>query len=374
MTATTVVCPECGSPVAPGRLSCQSCGTLLASVVGSGRSPLWATTPQPSEIDEDRPLASAQAVEPEPDPSPVTTAEAAPLPKRGPRRLPRPKVPSSTPPAKGRYVKSPLPDAPPPIDQTALFGPVPNVAPPILHDWSDPPLAAAAATAPAAAAVPAATDATGRDALGAAVPVAGMYLAPSATYAAPIAPTSAPPRPASPAAAPSWPPALPAMAAGTAGGNGASAHAASDPAAPAVVAPTGGTARRLADWLVIGGSTLVLVSFVLPWATNGVIGAVGNGYTSDWGLANPGHLLLVVAAAALLILELVDGPLPGWFRSGVLPLVVGGLMAGLAFAYYARPAGGGAGVAVMLAGALVLIAGGLLASRPERNATAGPSV
>jgi hypothetical protein len=31
-------------------------------------------------------------------------------------------------------------------------------------------------------------------------------------------------------------------------------------------------------------------------------------------------------------------------------------------------------VAVMLAGALVLIAGGLLASRPERNATAGPSV
>jgi len=370
MTATTVVCPECGSPVAPGRLSCQSCGTLLASVVGSGRPPLWAAAPEPSEIDEDRPLASARAVEPEADPSPVATAEAAPPQKRGPRRLPRPKGPSSAPPAKGRYVKSPPPDAPPPIDQTALFGPVPNVAPPILHDWSDPPVAPAAAAAAATE-----SDATGRDGRGTAAPVAGMYLAPSATYAAPIAPTSAPSRASSPAAAPSWPTALPAMPAGTTGGNGASGdHAASDPASPAVVASAGGTTRRLADWLVIGGSTLVLVSFVLPWATNGVIGAVGNGYTSDWGLANPGHLLLLVAAGALLVLELVDGPVPAWFRSGVLPLVVGGLMAGLAFAYYARPAGGGAGVAVMLAGALVLIGGGLLASRPERNAAGGPSV
>jgi hypothetical protein len=125
--------------------------------------------------------------------------------------------------------------------------------------------------------------------------------------------------------------------------------------------------RQLTDWLTIGGSVLVIVSFFLPWATDGVIGSHGTGFTADWGLANPGHLLLIAVAAVVLLLHLFENPIPAWFRSGVLPLLVGGILAGLAFAYYARPAGGGAGVAVLLAGALVLIGGGLLACRPERH-------
>ena len=141
MTATSVVCPDCGSPVAPGRLSCQSCGTLLASVVGSSRREPWAATPASlPEIDEDRPLASARAPEPDHTPAPVSTTavEAPPAPKRGPRRLTRPKAPSApAAPAKARYVKSAPADPMPPIDQTALFGPVPTVAPPILQSWSE---------------------------------------------------------------------------------------------------------------------------------------------------------------------------------------------------------------------------------------------
>ncbi len=45
---------------------------------------------------------------------------------------------------------------------------------------------------------------------------------------------------------------------------------------------------------------------------------------------------------------------------------------GLAFAYYARPFGGGTGVAVELAGALVLVGGGLLGITPERHEPLGP--
>jgi pheromone shutdown protein TraB len=144
-------------------------------------------------------------------------------------------------------------------------------------------------------------------------------------------------------------------------------------AAPAAENETVGS-RRLTDWLTIGGSVLVIVSFFLPWATDGVIGSFGSGFTANWGLANPGHLVLIAAAAVVLILHAFTNTIPTWLRSGVLPLLVGGILAGLAFAYYARPAGGGAGVAVMLAGALVLIGGGMLACRPERHATGAPRV
>ena len=85
MTATSVVCPECGSPVAPGRLSCQSCGTLLASVVGSDRRRSWAATSASlPEIDEDSPLASSLAARTGARPAPVvaTTAVEADRPPR----------------------------------------------------------------------------------------------------------------------------------------------------------------------------------------------------------------------------------------------------------------------------------------------------
>ncbi len=390
MTATSVVCPECGSPVAPGRLSCQACGTLLASVVGSERRPSWAgASSDAADIDEDRPLASARSSDPLPEPDPVSeaaaptavAAEPTPATKRGPRRLSRPKVPAA--PSKARFVKGSPPDPVPPVDTEALFGPVPNVAPPILHDWADE-AAATNGALPAATngalpaatngALPAATNGAASPraagAVATATPVAGAYLAPSATYVAPpIAPrTPVVPPPATPA----WPaaPGSP-VPAPTSGGNGASTTTAAV-ATPA--ASEQATARRVADWLVIGGSVLAIVSFLLPWATDGVIGSFGTGFTADWGLANPGHLLLIAAAVALLLLHAFDNPVPDWFRSGALPLLVGGVLAGLAFAYYARPAGGGAGVAVLLAGAVVLIVGGMLASRPERHGSGTPTV
>ena len=422
MTATSVVCPECGSPVAPGRLSCQSCGTLLASVVGSSRRYANAPVVDPMlpEVDEDRPIASARRAEPEmasvPTPTPIVVDPGPPVAatppaqpaKRAPRRLPRPR-PAAT--AETSTVAAAAEDA-----QTSIFGPVPNVAPPILHGWSDPAAGSAAdtavASAPETATVPAATTArppkpprqqrppdAPRNGSAPVEPppvastngtvpsggsVAGAYLAPSATYASPVAtrPGSAVgtgrAASAAPAPAPAWPDPFRATVPGTAyagyPANGHPANGASAVAGASVADQSGATARRMSDWLVIGGSTLAIVSFVLPWATDGVLGSRGVGYTAEWGLANLGHLLLIAAAAGILILHLVETPVPGWIRSGVLPIAVGGLLAGLAFAYYAGPFGGGTGVAVLLAGAVLLLVGGIAASRPERHEVAPPTV
>ena len=38
MATKTVVCPECDSPLAPGRFSCSVCGALVASVATVSRS------------------------------------------------------------------------------------------------------------------------------------------------------------------------------------------------------------------------------------------------------------------------------------------------------------------------------------------------
>ena len=392
MTATSVVCPECGSPVAPGRLSCQSCGTLLASVVGSDRRPSW--TPASSslaEIDEDLPLASAlgddgAAIAPA---VVADVAEPAPAPKRGPRRLSRPKPATPAAPAKARYVKSPPDDVPPP-DPTSLFGPVPSVAPPILHDWSDDAggsngVAVAAGAGRGRAASRRRPRSRRARRLCASSDRSARRRSPAPTWPR-RRPTSRrsrhdphrcrrPPPPRRPGRPPAEPPFRPLRPMGTARMarrlRVRGALVASAATAPAADAATG---RGLSDWLALGGSVLVIISFVLPWATDGVIGSRGTGFTADWGLANPGHLILIVATIAVLVLQVVDNPVPVWVRSAALPLIVGGILTGLAFAYYARPSGGGSGVAVLLAGALLLLVSGVLASRPQRNGAGAPTV
>ena len=178
MSTTLVVCPECSSPVAPGRLSCQSCGTLLASVVGPQRRPAisMATAALP-EIDEDRPLAAFMPSEPAPEP---------------PNRW-RPPAPKARPPAADALqarigagqgsLRAETGVAGPAPEQTSIFGAPPNAAPPILQDWADP----SAGPAGTASGV----GGSGHDAGS----VPGAYLAPSASYMAPAPRPAATPAP-----------------------------------------------------------------------------------------------------------------------------------------------------------------------------------
>ena len=327
MTANSVACPECGSAVPSGRLSCTSCGALLASVTGANRRAIARTASDRADeaFDEDRPIGGAE-------PEPAARAEAEPEPAPEPASEP---------------VAPPPPAAAEPRETGA--------APSILHEWTGPEPEAPSGAAPLPVASPAAQPAPAAERPpGPAIP--GAYLAPSATFAAPIAPQ---PRPASSASVPGASAAPPPVASGAPSALGRFA----------VAIP-----HEVPDWLAIAGSVLAIASFLLPWATDGVIGASGIGYFANWGLANPGHLLLVLAAGVVLVLHVFPNRLPGWIRTGVLPLIVGGMLLGLAFAYHARPFGGGTGVTVLLVAALVLLIGGLVGVRPGRSESGQPSV
>ena len=73
-------CPTCGAPVAPGRLSCPSCGTLLASV--SGRAEVRATGDEGPPAAQPAPPA-ASTVRP-PDPSRPAPSVLHPVSEREP--------------------------------------------------------------------------------------------------------------------------------------------------------------------------------------------------------------------------------------------------------------------------------------------------
>jgi hypothetical protein len=88
MATESIVCPECAEPVAPGRLSCPACGTLLAAVAG-GSGPATVvidgpTEPPLLEPDPTPPVVGAYVpfvppvAEPSPEPSPDPAPDPAP--------------------------------------------------------------------------------------------------------------------------------------------------------------------------------------------------------------------------------------------------------------------------------------------------------
>jgi hypothetical protein len=279
--------------------------------------------------------------------------------------------------------------------------------PDVLHDWAGPvPSVAAGETvstgpgravrdfmASAAGAVAtlgrSAVEATAPDGNGR--PIAGAYLAPSATRMVPLhaggriasvqrvasAPAVPGPNrwysvPDAPADSPS-----PAIAAGGPALNVA-AHSGgerSESRSPGARALTPGEAGLLSDlpfaapngpseWAIAVGSGLSAVAVVLPWAKNGVAGAqLSSGYLGQWGLANPAYLLLLAAGLALLLVTILPNRLPRAIREVALPFVFGGFLIGLAWSYATGPFGTGLGVGTMLVGAGLILTGGALGLR-----------
>ena len=130
----------------------------------------------------------------------------------------------------------------------------------------------------------------------------------------------------------------------------------------------------LPGWLVASGAAVATIGFFLPWAHR-LIASSGEGYFSAWGLGALMHLPVFGAALVTLGLAVLPNRIPGWFRAGVLPLVLGGLLLGLAWPYvFAGPLRGQIGSIFEAFAGLILVTGGILALRAGRHAGRPPAV
>ena len=304
MATRTSICPGCQEAVPSGRLSCPSCGLLLASVAGA---PTRRRTKKPTAAAAD-PVATID----------VDTATAGPPPV-------------------GAYV-------------------------PRSSSSSGPFLLPARAWAGITSASPR--------------PMAGLGLSPrpmaTAGGAATMTATTMRPLLAKvPTQAVPAAPAPPIAATVSAAASGAQAQAAPDTEAEA---PVAGWLEAAAGWLMIIGSAVAILGFLLPWSRT-VIGAEGVGtYFDTWGIANPSHILVVLSLAAALGLAIVANPIPTWIRTCAVGLALGGVLVGLTWPYLFGPLGAGPGVLAIMVGGLMLGAAGVLDLVEARHAVIEPSV
>lgn len=306
-----VVCPECGEAVPAGRLACSSCGALLASVVRvqgpATRGPVAEQRAQGAVTiaPEDASTLMEEIEEAEVDPA---------------FGEPEPEGPVSRPVAEVSAAQAARTREPSPIDA-------------ILRD---------------------AGEDDEPDSHGAPARSTGGYIAPAPAALTPVA-VAAPAAMAAAVPAPSWP------------GAGANAAVASAPVA-------GSAGRRLpialpdmrAGWLTTVGAALGLLAFLLPWPGNGdqVIGTSGGtGWFDRWGLAATPNLVFILAELTVLALAFLAIGVPAWIQFGVLPLVVGGILLGVAWIYLTRPFGADIGIVVLGLGASLQVAGGVWALR-----------
>jgi hypothetical protein len=129
-----------------------------------------------------------------------------------------------------------------------------------------------------------------------------------------------------------------------------------------------------AGWLMIVGSAVAILGFLLPWSQT-VIGAESMGsYFDSWGMANPSHTLVVLALLAVLGLAIVANPIPTWIRTCASGLILGGVLVGLTWPYLFGPLGAGPGVMAILVGGIMLGVAGSLDLVEARHAVTEPSV
>jgi hypothetical protein len=164
--------------------------------------------------------------------------------------------------------------------------------------------------------------------------------------------------------------------------------AAESPRPPSQVGPTRVTLPRLpkladlqvdlpdnvADSLITAGCGVALVGFLLPWS-DAVVGARSfGGYTDSWGLAVPSHVLVMLLLGAVLTLAVMPNRVPSWIRTGVLGVLVGGLLVGLAWPYLIGGLGFSLGILFEAVAAVLLVAGGVADRRAARHEGPADSV
>lgn len=201
------------------------------------------------------------------------------------------------------------------------------------------------------------------------VPVPGAYLPPSTVLrSAPAAgPAPAPLSATSPQ--PTMPAPLPPEGVSLPGGAEPAQAIPGQPARVPVLELPFALAPGVGPRLVAVGAALTIIAFVMPWGSDrGVVigGAPGSGYFATWGLAAVGNILPFLLAWTSLVVAIFPNRLPRYATLGLLPVFLGGFLAGVAWTNLVAVPGIGIGLWALATGALLLLAGGLVDLRTGR--------
>jgi len=349
-TTRKIRCTDCGEPVPYGRLSCPSCGTLLASVAGGVRHGTAASPPTDGSAG-----TSGDAEEAMTDEAAAATAAMA-------ARVtdPAPAAASTT------------------TDSTAATSTVASAsASTSPKDAGPAPTLQPREPKKAAPRTPAQRTASSRTLVP--TTVVRTVTAAFAPAAAPVTATATAGA-ASPGAASlaGWSVPSPSMASGV-----ASADTSGVAEAPEHERGPGffdldhldlARVRAGLEWATALGSGLVAISLLLPWSRS-VIGSAGvNSYFDSWGVAGPGHVLVLAWAIVLLGASILPNRAPTWVTRAVAPLTLGVFVLGLVWPYAVGPLGGQIGVVLAVIAAVVLIVSGLVGEWVTRHAADAPPV
>jgi hypothetical protein len=346
MATQSIICGTCATAVPNGRLSCPSCGELLASVAHARRA---ATSEAPRAV---------PGVLYEVAPAPAEAGDDGRLPPQSAPRDIDSELPWMSDPTAGDADAPEAPDEDPstPDDDDNEGDDDDDVPVPAGATWGLPGMSLTGSPTPSY------------------MPRPGLGpVAPAVAFAGPGA--YVPPMPMSVVAAG---PAMPARE--WAGHAPEPPPPAQEPPKPAEeVDPLEAAAERRArfaefvGWLSVAGAAFSAVGFLLPWGMV-MIGSSGVGYFDRWGLAGPAHVVVAVGLLAILALAFVTNPVPVWIRTGVAGLGLGALLFGLVWPYLIGPLGSGPGVLIVAVGAVALAASGILALVADRHVVVEPAV
>ena len=124
--------------------------------------------------------------------------------------------------------------------------------------------------------------------------------------------------------------------------------------------------------MIAVGAAIAAIGFLLPWAN--VLAGAGllGGYFTQWGLAGPGHWIVVVLLLGMVVAALAGAATARW-PVGPGATALAALLVGMTWPYLFGVLGKSVGVWVVVAGAIVLVVGSVLESR-DRHDPEGPPV